>query len=184
MTSDRERWNAKFVGGEGQLVDPDSFLIEVCADLRPGSALDIAGGAGRHAIWLTRHGWRVVLSDVSDEGIALATQRCAAAGVTVDLRRESLDETIVWATGAGAHFNLITVFWFLARDYFDELPKLLAPGGLLVYKTYTSENARFAAGKSTQYALRPDELRTAFPALETVLYREADGVSELAARAR
>ena len=184
MTTDRERWNTKFAGGEAQLTDPDSFLIEVCADLRPGSALDIAGGAGRHAIWLTRHGWRVVLSDVSDEGIALATQRCAAAGVHVDLRRESLDETIVWATAAGVHFNLITVFWFLAREYFDEIPKLLAPGGMLVYKTYTSENARFGGGKSTQYALRPDELRTAFPALETVLYREAEGVSELAARAR
>lgn len=184
MTTDRERWNAKFVGGEAQLTDPDPFLIEVCADLRPGSALDIAGGAGRHAIWLTRHGWQVVLSDVSDEGIAIATQRCAEAGVHVDLRRESLDETIVWATGAGVHFNLITVFWFLARDYFDEIPKLLAPGGLLVYKTYTSENARFAGGKSTQYALHPDELRTAFPALENILYREAEGVSELAARAR
>lgn len=184
MNADRERWNAKFVAGEAQLVDPDPFLIEVCAELRPGSALDLAGGAGRHAIWLARHGWRVVLSDVSDEGITLARQRCAEASVPVDLRRESLAETVAWATGSGIHFNLITIFWFLAREAFGTLPTLLASGGLLVYKTYTSENARFANGKSTQYALRPDELHTAFPALETVLYREAEGVSELAARAR
>lgn len=184
MNADRERWNTKFLAGEAQLVDPDPFLIEVCADLRPATALDLAGGAGRHAIWLARHGWRVVLSDVSDEGIALARQRCAEAAVQVDLRRESLAETVAWAAGSGIHFNLITVFWFLARDHFADLPTLLAPGGLLVYKTFTSENARFSNGKSTQYALHPDELRTAFPALETVLYREADGVSELAARVR
>ncbi|HEV2278768.1 MAG TPA: class I SAM-dependent methyltransferase [Acidobacteriaceae bacterium] len=183
MADDRERWNAKFLAGEGQLVDPDPFLIEVCADLRPGNALDLAGGAGRHAIWLARHGWRVTLSDVSDEGVALARQRCGQAAVHVDVRRESLAETVAWASGSGIHFNLITIFWFLARDAFDALPALLAPGGLLVYKTYTSENARFADGKPTHYALRPDELRTAFPTLQTVLYREAEGVSELAARA-
>lgn len=184
MADDRGRWNAKFIAGEAQLVDPDSFLIEICADLRPGSALDLAGGAGRHAIWLARHGWRVVLSDVSDEGIALSRQRCAEASVAVDLRRESLAETVAWASASGVHFNLITIFWFLAREAFDSLPALLAPGGMLVYKTYTAENARFANGKSTHFALHPDELRTAFPALETVLYREADGVSELAARTR
>lgn len=184
MADDRERWNAKFLAGEGQLVDPDPFLIEVCADFRPGNALDLAGGAGRHAIWLARHGWRVVLSDVSDEGTTLARQRCGEAAVHVDLRRESLAETVAWAMGSGIHFNLITIFWFLAREAFDALPSLLAPGGLLVYKTYTSENARFACGRPTHYALRPDELRTAFPSLQTVLYREAEGVSELATRAR
>lgn len=184
MHSDRERWNAKFLAGEAQLIEPDPFLVEVCSDLRPGTALDLAAGAGRHAIWLARHGWRVTLSDVSDEGIALAKQRCAEARVPVDFRRESLAETVAWATASEIHFNLITIFWFLAREAFDTLPGLLASGGLLVYKTFTSENARFATGKSTQYALHPDELRTAFPALETVLYREAEGVSELAARAR
>lgn len=183
MTTDRERWNSKFLAGEAQLTDPDPFLIETCADLRPASALDLAGGAGRHAIWLARHGWRVVLTDVSDEGIAMARQRAAAEAVNIDFRRESLEETAAWAAGAGVHFNLIVAFWFLARSHFEILPRLLAPSGLLVYKTYTSGNARFANGKSTQYALLPDELRTAFPALETVLYREAEGVSELAARA-
>lgn len=183
MADDRERWNAKFLAGEAQLVDPDPFLVEVCADLRPGNALDLAGGAGRHAIWLARHGWRVTLSDVSDEGVSMARQRCSEAAVHVDLRREPLAETVGWTTGSGIHFNLITIFWFLAREAFDTLPGLLAPGGLLVYKTYTSENARFGSGKSTQYALRPHELRTAFPKLQTVLYREAEGVSELAARA-
>jgi tellurite methyltransferase len=184
MNPDRDRWNAKFLAGEAQLLAPDPFLLEVCSDLRPGCALDLAGGAGRHAIWLAQHGWRVTLSDVSDEGIALARLRCAEASVAVDFRRESLAETVAWATGSGIRFNLITVFWFLARKAFADLPALLAPCGLLVYKTYTSENARFANGKSTQYALYPDELRTAFPTLETVLYREAEGVSELAARAR
>ena len=186
--SDRERWNVKFLAGEAQLVDADPLLVKACADLQPGFALDLAGGAGRHALWLAQRGWRVVLSDVSDEGLALAAKRAAEAGVDVTLRRESLGETVAWATQSGdaaapPRFNLIVVVWFLARGQFPTLPRLLAPGGLLVYKTYTSEHRRFTEGHSLQYALHPGELAGAFPALKTVLSRESGGVAEFVGRA-
>lgn len=186
---DRERWNAKFVGGEAQLTEPDALLVEACADLPPGRALDLAGGAGRHALWLAQRGWRVTLADVSDEGLALAQKKAAAAGVEIAVRRESLEETAAWglesaAGGGDGSFDLIVVVWFLARPAFPDLPRMLAPGGLLVYKTYTSEHARFTQGHSLRYALDPGELARAFPVLETVLSRESGGVAEFVGRAR
>jgi tellurite methyltransferase len=187
MMNDRERWNAKFLAGEAQSADPDPLLIEACSALPPASALDLAGGAGRHAIWLSQHGWRVLLADASDEGLALATKRAAEAGVALTFRRESVEETVAWATLYrdiyDTRFDLITVFWFLARDQFADLAALLTSGGHLVYKTYTSVHPRFAEGHSLRYALAPGELSTAFPKLETILYHEADGVAELVARA-
>ncbi|MGC2637657.1 MAG: methyltransferase domain-containing protein [Acidobacteriaceae bacterium] len=186
--TDQERWNAKFAAGEAQLTEPDPLLLEAGSDLPPGYALDLAGGAGRHAIWLAQHGWRVLLTDVSDEGLALAANRSAAAGVALTFRREPVDETIAWATKYqdvyDLRFDLITVFLFLAREHFSALPLLLAPGGRLVYKTYTSGHRRFQGGHSLAYALHPGELGTAFPSLETVIYRESDGIAELVARAR
>ena len=178
--SDRERWNAKFLAGEGQSLEPDPFVIEVCAGLAPGRALDLAGGAGRHALWLARHGWDATLADVSDEGLAIAGKRAEEARLTLTFRRESAGETLAWA--AGQPFDLVVVVWCLLREQFPALPSALAPGGMLLYKTRTSDHVRYTEGHSLHTALQPGELRTAFPALKTVLYREANGVAELVAR--
>ena len=182
MTTDRDRWNAKFLAGEAQSTEPDPLLVEVCAPLIPGRALDLAGGAGRHALWLARHGWDVVLSDVSDEGLAIATRRAADADVTLAIRRESAGETLTWAA-QDRHFDLIVVFWCLLREQFTALPDALRLGGMLVYKTYNSEHVRYTEGHSLSTALDPGELAIAFPALKTILYRESEGVAELVARA-
>jgi SAM-dependent methyltransferase len=181
MTSDRERWNAKFLEGEAQSLEPDPLVAEVGLGLQPGRALDLAGGAGRHALWLARHGWDATLADVSDEGLAIAGRRAAEAGIVVTLRRESAEKTLAWAAAHQA-FDLIVVVWCLLREQFPALPPALAPGGTLVYKTYTSDHVRYTEGHSLRTALQPGELRTAFPGLATVLYREANGVAELVAR--
>lgn len=183
-TDERERWNAKYLAGEAQRIEPNPLVVEACATLKPGRALDLGGGAGRHALWLAQRGWQVVLADVSDEGLALARRRAAEAEVVLTMRREAAEETIAWARESAPGFDLVLVIRVLLRDQFADLPALLAPGGTLVYRTYTSEHARFAGGKSTQYALRPGELRGAFPALTTVVYREESGEAGLIARAR
>lgn len=180
---ERTRWNAKFLGGEAQSLEPDPLILEAAASLPPGAALDLAGGAGRHALWLADRGWHVVLTDISDEGLALAEGRATAAGLALTLRRESAADTIAWATAQDARFDLVLVCWVLLREHFAALPRLLAPGGRLVYKTYNAEHPRFREGHSLRYALDPGELRSAFPALQTLLYRESEGVAELIARA-
>jgi len=181
MLDDRARWNARFLSGDAQSAQPDPLLIEACSGLSPGRALDLAGGAGRHAIWLAQRKWDVTLADTADEGLAIATQRASEAGVPLTMRRESDAETLSWAN-ASQPFDLIVVFWFLVREHFPALPALLSPGGLLLYKTFTADHPRFATGESPRFALHRGELQTAFPSLNTVLYREADGVAELVAR--
>jgi 2-polyprenyl-3-methyl-5-hydroxy-6-metoxy-1,4-benzoquinol methylase len=187
MLDDRARWNAKFLSGDAQSAEPDPFLIETCSGLSPGRALDLAGGAGRHAIWLALSGWDVTLTDISDEGLAIASRRATTAGVTITIRRESAAETLAWGTASAPRltkpFELVTVFWFLMREHFTALPALLSPGGLLLYKTFTADHPRFATGESPHFALHPGELKTTFPTLNTILYREANGIAELAARA-
>jgi tellurite methyltransferase len=180
--TDRDRWNAKFLQGEAQSAEPDRLLIEACSALPAGRALDLAGGAGRHALWLAQRGWTVTLADISDEGLALARRRAADAHLTLATRREPAAETLAWAVQTHHCFDLVVVVWCLVRESFAALPSILAPGGLLLYKTYTSDHTRYREGHSLSTALRPGELGAAFPALITVLYRESGGVAELLAR--
>jgi 2-polyprenyl-3-methyl-5-hydroxy-6-metoxy-1,4-benzoquinol methylase len=182
MLDERSRWNEKFLAGEAQSTDPDPLLVETCSALPPGRALDLAGGAGRHAIWLAQRRWDVTLSDISDQGLAIATRRASEAGVNLTLRREPAAETLAWAKASEA-FDLILVFWCLMRDHFTALPQTLAPADQLIYKTYSSDHRRFTEGHSPVYALAPGELSTAFPTLRPILYRESNGVAELIARA-
>jgi len=180
--TDRDRWNAKFLHGEAQSTAPDPFLVETCSALPPGRALDLAGGAGRHALWLAHCDWQVTLADLSDEGLAIASHRAAEADLPLTIRRESAAETLAWSAQNPHRFDLITVFWCLLRDSFAGFPSALAPAGLLVYKTYTSDHARYREGHSLRSALNPGELSIAFPSLTTLLYRESNGVAELLAR--
>lgn len=83
-SSEREHWNQKYREAPEAWREPDTFLPRAFSEyIRPlfplgGSALDLAGGAGRHAIWLARQGWEVTLIDISDTGIEQARQNAGA----------------------------------------------------------------------------------------------------------
>ena len=48
---------------------PDRIVTAALEQLRPGNALDLAAGAGRHARWLADRGWRVTAVDQIPESI-------------------------------------------------------------------------------------------------------------------
>jgi tellurite methyltransferase len=62
----------------------------------------------------------------------------------------------------------------------------LKPGGILIYKTYTTEQKKFAGGPShPMFLLEPNELLGAFSSMRVLHYHETDqqkGVAELVAR--
>src|SRR5207302_9542298 len=63
----RARWDIKYEQGLPSLTEPDPFFISayerfVSPSLaKPGVALDLAGGLGRHALWLASRNWRVTV---------------------------------------------------------------------------------------------------------------------------
>src|SRR6266851_3745674 len=79
-SSDRARWNQKYRESPNSWLVPDAFLeqafFEYVLPVFPqgGNALDIAGGAGRHSIWLAKRGWEVTLIDISEIGVEQARQ--------------------------------------------------------------------------------------------------------------
>ena len=68
--------------------------------------------------------------------------------------------------------DVVVVVRFLDRVLFGALQRAVKPGGILVYETFTVEQASIGHPCNPRYLLEPDELAHAFPQLETRLYRE------------
>ena len=83
-------------------------------------------------------------------------------------------------------YELVLVFFYLQRELFPALISALKPGGLLVYKTYTTEQRHFSGGPShPMFLLEPNELLHAFESLRILHYHETvmdKGVAELVAQ--
>src|SRR5688500_11210192 len=92
MTGDRQSWNQRWRERGDVATPPSSFVLSQAHHLPTrGRALDVAGGAGRHAVWLAARGLDVTLVDVAEAGLDLAARRAAADGVELTLVRTDLD---------------------------------------------------------------------------------------------
>jgi SAM-dependent methyltransferase len=62
--------------------DVNAFVVEFLTDVKPGTAIDLAGGEGRNAVWLAQQGWRVENIDFAqnalDKFMVLAEERGVA----------------------------------------------------------------------------------------------------------
>lgn len=186
---EKASWNKKYSEGSHSSLEPDPFLVSAYNEFlvgRPaGTALDIAGGVGRHAIWLAQRGWRVKLLDISEVGIQQAKENAKRAGTAAAVSTEICDLNTMQDLGRD-QYDLVTVFFFLQRELFPALAAALKPDGFLIYKTYTMEQKRFAGGPShPMFLLEPNELLRAFSSMRVLHYHETlqeKGVAELVAR--
>ncbi|MBI2682947.1 MAG: methyltransferase domain-containing protein [Acidobacteriales bacterium] len=187
---ERQIWNEKYAGDPGSWREPDPFLLQAFAehigpafpDPSSSIALDLAGGAGRHAIYLASQLWPVELMDISETGLGLARTRAGQAGV--DIRTVCVD--LQRSTLPASAYDLILVFYYLQRDLFPAVEAALRPGGILVYRTFTTEQKDFVGGpRDEDFLLRPNELLHAVPGLRVLQYRETvsdNATAELIAR--
>src|SRR5450755_113525 len=172
----RERWNQKYREAAGTEVwtVPDDFLLKAFSEyVQPafpegGCALDIAGGAGRHAIWVAKQGWEVTLIDISETGVEQARHSAGALASHIHFVVDDLTQY-----KASQTFDVVMAFFFLERKVFAEMVKVVRPGGLLVYKAHTTEQANLEGGpKNPAHLLAPGELRQLAAGMRILHYRE------------
>jgi SAM-dependent methyltransferase len=61
--------------------DVNQFVVELTADLVPGTAIDLAGGEGRNAVWLAEKGWQVENIDFAQNALDKCNLLAAERGV-------------------------------------------------------------------------------------------------------
>ncbi len=160
-------------GGRWRLWQPTAVLEAWLADLPRGSSLDLACGSGRDVVFLAAAGWRASgvdwLPDAIERGRALAGRYLDEAAritwLTRDLEAEDL-------TPPG-RYDLVTGFRFLHRPLLRHLRDWLAPGGCLVWETFTTEHrARHGRPRRDAFVLSPGELPTLCAGLAVLRYEE------------
>lgn len=149
---------------------PAGFLVQSLDLLRRrGRVLDLAMGTGRNALFLAERGYDVTGIDISPVAVERCLEKASELGVELravcaDLRSYALPERT---------FDVILNFYYLQRDLCPAVSRALAAGGVLVFETFTTEQRKFDFGPTQdEHLLQPGELRTLFPELQTLRYRE------------
>jgi SAM-dependent methyltransferase len=173
----RARWDLKYEQGLPSLTEPDPFFIWayerfVTPSLpKPGVvgvALDLAGGLGRHALWLASRSWQVTVVELSDVAIGKLSQAALELNVNVDLFTGDAAEYKF----EPARFDLIVLFYHLDRSLFSKIVSALKPGGMLICKM----SIRWDSGESLTTAstnpLQRNELPSLVPELDVLHHQE------------
>ncbi|BAJ73298.1 SAM-dependent methyltransferase [Microbacterium testaceum StLB037] len=81
---DAAQWDERYRASAGGVwaAEPPAAVREILARLTPGTAIDVATGDGRTAVWLADRGWVCTGIDFSVEGLALAAARAGGDAVT------------------------------------------------------------------------------------------------------
>ena len=152
---------------------PCSWLIEN-ASLLPseGRALDVACGAGRHALLLAALGLDVLGVDRDSERID--TLRNTAQRLGLPIVAEVVDLEAKDVTLGTEAFQLIVGVHYLHRPLFPALVDALAPGGVLFYETFTVAQKKHGKPSNPDYLLQHGELALLVHGLEILSERDGE----------
>jgi tellurite methyltransferase len=133
----------------------------------PGPVLDLACGDGHNGVFLAERGLDVTCCDISRDALERARALAGRRGVMVSLREADLERPGINPLGEGV-YGAILVFHYLHRPLFPCIRKSLRPRGILVYETFTVEQAAFGLPRNPDHLLQPGELRQAFADWEII----------------
>lgn len=123
------------------------FVEQHCRDLPTGTAIDLAAGEGRNAIWLAERGWQATAVDYSSVALDKARQIAERRGVAIST--VVADLTTYEPTPAG--YGLVVIAYLQLVE--DELVPILRraaaavePGGTLVLVSHDLSNLESGYG--------------------------------------
>ncbi len=133
-----------------------------------GRVLDLACGGGRHLRWLAGRGHAVTGIDRDAAALALCADLVKtgqAELITADL------ENAAWPC-PGRLFDAVLVTNYLWRPLWPQILAALAPGGVLIYETFTQGNQTVGKPSRPDFLLQPGELLQRCAGLRTVAYED------------
>jgi SAM-dependent methyltransferase len=138
-------WDERYAESRQWSAEPNALVAELLADLPAGSAVDLAAGEGRHALWLAARGWRVTAVDFSSVGI---DRGCSQPGA--DLVTWVTADVTGWTTEpASLDLVLVAYLHLPERATVDLLTRAvgwLRPGGRLLVLGHDAANIEHGVG--------------------------------------
>lgn len=170
---DQQRWDRRY---QSEAVDwtPASLVVAFAPPARPGAvALDVACGAGRHALYLAGLGYRVEAVDISIVALGLLVQESQRRGLSEHLhpRHADLD---TWRPPPD-QYDLITQIAFFDRELLPYTVAAVKPGGMLIVESFNVRRLTTHPGFNPAYVLQEDELLGACPGFDILHHSNLAG---------
>jgi len=138
-------WDARYAEKAQWSAEPNALVAQLCADLEPGTAVDLAAGEGRHALWLAGRDWRATAVDFS--AVGLDRGRAAAHGDDVTW---VVADATTWTTAAGSCDLVLVVYLHLPEPetvaLLTRAVAWLRPGGRLLVLGHDVDNVAHGVG--------------------------------------
>jgi SAM-dependent methyltransferase len=144
---DARDWDERYAASE--LVwsrEPNQFVAAELADLPPGTAVDLAAGEGRNAIWLASRGWTATAVDFSQVALDKGARLAADAGI--DVTWVCADATY-WQPDAPVDLVVVAYLQVPAPDRRRAVRgavSMLSPGGTFLLVAHDSTNLTEGTG--------------------------------------
>jgi 2-polyprenyl-3-methyl-5-hydroxy-6-metoxy-1,4-benzoquinol methylase len=137
-----------------------------------GEALDVACGRGRHALWLAAVGFVTLAIDRDPEAVTAVRRAAAVRGLPVTAEVRDFEH------GAPdlptERFAVVVAVHYLHRPLMPALVAAVAPGGVLVYETFTRAQAARGRPTNPAFLLEAGELPGLTHPLEVLRSREGE----------
>ena len=162
-------WEARYRAADLETAAPEPFVVEAAAALPVGGkAIDLAGGTGRHALWLAGRGWDTTLVDISPTALAVAAAAALRLGLGVATEVVDLDA----ADPSGGPWDLVVIHHYLNRPLLGRLHHMMRPGGAVVVCHQTRLNLERHPRPGARHLLAPGELEELLSRFELAAYLE------------
>jgi SAM-dependent methyltransferase len=149
---------------------PSDFFSDQLEQIRTASqlgvALDLACGRGRHALAAAAAGIPVVGIDRNQALLEELHEAAAQREFAIETLRADIENPAEIPLRSGC-CGVVLVFRFLHRPLIPAITRVLAPGGLLIYETFTINQRALGTGpRNPDHLLEPGELPELFSGLE------------------
>jgi len=167
---EKNTWEKKYSGnGYEPNRNPSALLTEWLGDRVPGSALDLACGTGRNALYLAQKGYAVSAIDISPRAIELACQAARKEGLKINWIVADLDDYVI-----REQYDLIVIsFFYPNKNIVPSIINALKKGGILLCENnMLSPSAAKDKASKHRFHLKPGELPQIFKELKVIRYEE------------
>ena len=155
---------------------PNEFVAEHLADLSPGTAIDLAAGGGRNAVWLAERGGEATAVDFSRVGLDKAERLAADRGVSI---ATEVGDVATWQPASPVDLVVLAYLQLPASQQVAVLRRAASwvkPGGTVLVVAHDRTNVEHGYGgpQDPEVCYELDRTVAALDALDVQLAEVAE----------
>lgn len=179
-TASRDKWQVRYGAADyAPAKKPVSFLRQMVPRLRRGTALCLAAGTGRNAVYLAEQGFEVTAVDIAPKGLEWCRWLADERGVqikTVEADLQSFDL-------GQEKWDLVTMVFYLQPELFPAIKAAVRPGGFFLFQTFSVDQLAKGRGpRNPAHLVRPGQMLAAFGDWRVRYYEDGEVEGEAVVR--